>query len=278
MVKMTRLPKKYFASITDYVNTYYTAWGAANFAEKAYNAVKTVTKDFTRTDPVHVRIGADGEPEIHYTMTQASGGRFFYGMDIGKATLHIHNMGVLTSLSEMCGRTQCAKIVCHGALNPNVKSLNFSFYGSDQHLYDGTLPSEVVWDDAETGNVINFQGFFGANRNLKKIPWFDTSSSRHFLDAWATSIIEYPAYDFSAVTNSSSTAFYMPNCTAFHAYGMRVSFNLAGTSLAHDAILEVFNNLGEALENATLTLGATKLALMSDEEKAIATGKGWTLA
>ena len=59
---------------------------------------------------------------------------------------------------------------------------------------------------------------------------------------------------------------------------MKVSFSLSATKLEHDALVVVLNNLGTVTSTQTLTLGATKLALLSDEEKAIATNKGWTLA
>lgn len=58
--------------------------------------------------------------------------------------------------------------------------------------------------------------------------------------------------------------------------GMDLSAN---KKLTHDSIMSVIN----ALENKTsgtftLTLGSTNLAKLTDAEKAIATGKGWTLA
>lgn len=57
-----------------------------------------------------------------------------------------------------------------------------------------------------------------------------------------------------------------------------VSFDLSGcTKLTHDSLMNVVDGLVE-VEGKTLRLGTDNLAKLTDEEKAIATGKGWTLA
>jgi hypothetical protein len=43
-------------------------------------------------------------------------------------------------------------------------------------------------------------------------------------------------------------------------------------------MVDMFNNLGVATAARTITLGATNLNKLSDEQKAIATEKGYTLA
>ena len=220
--------------------------------EKCYQALKTVTKDFTRTDPVYVRIGEDGEPEIHYTMTQANGNGYFEGMDLGYATLYVHNGKVLTSVNFFCNATIAKRIY--------IDSVGSSTY---------------------IGGVFSQSGIFDKN-NLTEVGLFDTSrctdSSAMFY--WCNKLKTIPAYDFSSMQKLDGAFNDCYGIERFLPYGMKVSFNLSATALEHDAILEVFNNLGTVDKTAgiTLTLGSAKLALMSDEEKAIATGKGWVLA
>lgn len=61
--------------------------------------------------------------------------------------------------------------------------------------------------------------------------------------------------------------------------GVKVQFDLSPcTKLSHESLLNVINNLENVTSSTTLTLGTTNLAKLTDEEKAIATGKGWTLA
>ena len=50
------------------------------------------------------------------------------------------------------------------------------------------------------------------------------------------------------------------------------------TKLTHDSIMVVVNGLQTVTSKQTLTLGSTNLAKLTDEDKKIATDKGWTLA
>ena len=61
-------------------------------------------------------------------------------------------------------------------------------------------------------------------------------------------------------------------------YGMKVSFNISGPSFEKSALVTILNNLAPVTSTQTLTMGSTNLAKLTDEEKAIATNKGWTLA
>ena len=59
----------------------------------------------------------------------------------------------------------------------------------------------------------------------------------------------------------------------------KVSFYLAdSTKLTHDSLMVVINGLQTVTTTQTLTIGATNLAKLSDEDKKVATDKGWTLA
>ena len=58
----------------------------------------------------------------------------------------------------------------------------------------------------------------------------------------------------------------------------KVSFSLSdSTELTHDSLMVVINGL-QTVTGQTLTLGTTNLAKLTDEEKKVATDKGWTLA
>jgi len=64
---------------------------------------------------------------------------------------------------------------------------------------------------------------------------------------------------------------------SFKIYGLKVSANISATTFfTHDDLLYTLQNL-QTVTGQTLTLGATNLAKLSTEERAIATGKGWTL-
>ena len=58
----------------------------------------------------------------------------------------------------------------------------------------------------------------------------------------------------------------------------KTSFSLSdSTELTHDSIMVVINGL-QTVNDRTLTLGTTNLAKLTDDEKKVATDKGWTLA
>ena len=62
--------------------------------------------------------------------------------------------------------------------------------------------------------------------------------------------------------------------------GLKVDLKLYHCSkLTHESLLNVINKASDVTASpATLTLGSTNLAKLTDEEKGIATAKGWTLA
>jgi len=79
-----------------------------------------------------------------------------------------------------------------------------------------------------------------------------------------------------------SNSFY--NCIAMTTFNTVSGFNPTGlnlstsTALTAASMVEMFNNLATIGTTKTITLGTTNLAKLSVEQKAVATGKGWTLA
>ena len=85
-----------------------------------------------------------------------------------------------------------------------------------------------------------------------------------------------------AVITFDTYVFY--NCSAMTTLNTISGFNPTGLNLSSSNLLTVnsmvsmFNNLTTIGTTKTITLGATNLAKLTVEQKAIATGKGWTLA
>ena len=60
---------------------------------------------------------------------------------------------------------------------------------------------------------------------------------------------------------------------------IKANLDIHYTALGHDALVELINNGLAAVTNTRrLTMGSSKLALLSDSEKQVALDKGWTLA
>ena len=84
----------------------------------------------------------------------------------------------------------------------------------------------------------------------------------------------------SALTYSNA----FTNCPALEEITIEGTIGQTGlnlsksTNLTHDSLMSIINALQSGATSKTLTLGTTNLAKLSNEEKAIATQKGWTLA
>ena len=92
-------------------------------------------------------------------------------------------------------------------------------------------------------------------------------------------LISIPTLDASKATNLAAVVNQSGKLTAIGLYGFRYSIDISSTALGHDAIVAFLNQAGTAYNSSQkITMGSAKLALLSDEEKAIATNKGWTLA
>ena len=137
----------------------------------------------------------------------------------------------------------------------------------------------------DTQNVKDMQYMFGYCSKLTTLDVsnFDTSNvtnmSGIFYDCPLTSL-DLSSWDVGKVT-SVSNAFY--NCKALTDFKAPKNINAAFnfntcTNLTHDSLMSIINNLATVTRTTKLTLGTTNLAKLTNEEKAIATNKGWTLA
>ena len=82
---------------------------------------------------------------------------------------------------------------------------------------------------------------------------------------------------------ATSVAYCFSSCSALTDItgnpNFKTSLSLsASPNLTHDSLMVVINGLQTVATAQTLTLGATNLAKLTNEEKKVATDKGWTLA
>ena len=132
-----------------------------------------------------------------------------------------------------------------------------------------------------TSGVKDMYAMFNNCKSLTSIPLLDTSNVSSMYDAFSLckSLTVIPAIDVSKVNNTYGMFSYCSAIEEIHMTGMKVSFNIsASTKFTEAALVEILNNLATVTETNTLTMGATNLAKLTDEDKAIATNKGWTLA
>ena len=133
----------------------------------------------------------------------------------------------------------------------------------------------------DTSNVTDMGGMFASCSNLTTIPQLDTSKVTNmvimFISCSKLNII--PQLDVSKVSNMNSMFIGCIELKEIHMTGMKVSFDISASTLfTREALVEIINNLATITSTQTLTMGSTNLAKLNNEDKAIATNKGWTLA
>ena len=138
-------------------------------------------------------------------------------------------------------------------------------------------------------DVSNGTGFGSAwyhCSSLTSFPQLDLSSGTNFEQAWnwCSSLTTMPALDLSSGTDFSGAWEYCSSLTTLGGFGaIKESIDLSPCSkLTVDSIMNVItqaadlNSLG--ITGKTMKFGSTNLNKLTDEQKAVATSKGWTLA
>lgn len=155
------------------------------------------------------------------------------------------------------------------------KSAEYLFYN-----YKGTSVDNLIQPN-DTSEVIIMDYMFAHNTKLTTIPQFNTSKVKSIdsMFTFCEHLTTIPALDVSNVIDAS----YMFNkCYKLKSIlmtGMKVNFDIsASTQFEESDLVTILNNLATVTTTQTLKMGSTNLAKLTEEEKAIATNKGWTLA
>lgn len=135
----------------------------------------------------------------------------------------------------------------------------------------------------------DYQYYFYNCKNLEEVYGTSTGGGKYnnmFNGCSSLKKIEGIEFDFTNCTSSFAHLNSMFNgCSSLEEVRFKENtLNIGGlnlsscTSLSHNSLLSIINACAQVTETQTLTLGADNLAKLSEEEKAIATNKGWTLA
>ena len=132
-----------------------------------------------------------------------------------------------------------------------------------------------------TSNVTNMGNVFYGCKNLTTVPLFNTSNvtsmSQMFWNCHNLQTV--PAYDCSKVTNMNNIFASCRSLKSILMTNIGVSLDISSsTKFEREDLVLILNNLKTVTTTKTLKMGATNLARLTDEDKLIATNKGWTLA
>ena len=120
-------------------------------------------------------------------------------------------------------------------------------------------------------------------QTITTIPALNTSkvTSIYRTFEYCMKLQSLPELDFSNVTNTTWAFSDCSSLTDLGGFvGLKCNLDLSSSSnITHDSIMDVINKAADATASPkTLTLGSINLPKLSDEEKSMATAKGWTLA
>ena len=139
----------------------------------------------------------------------------------------------------------------------------------------------------DTHSVTNMGAIFADCSSLTSIPQLDTSKVEYMNEMFSgcASLPSVPRLDATSLTGAGSMfGSSWSKLNAFTTFGgltnLKIDLNLSPCpNLTKESLLNVFNEAADVTASPkTLTLGSTNLNKLTDEEKAIATNNGWTLA
>ena len=154
----------------------------------------------------------------------------------------------------------------------NVTDMGYMFYEC------GRIKSVPSFD---TSKVTNMSYMFQNCSSLTSVPFFDTSNVTDISNmfAYCPKLTSVPSFDTSKVTNMSSMFSGCSKLETIHMINIGTNLNISASTLfTREALLEIIGNLKTVTSTKRLTMGSTNLAKLTEEDKAIATNKGWTLA
>ena len=133
----------------------------------------------------------------------------------------------------------------------------------------------------DTSKVTSMVSAFNSCSSLKSIPSLDTSNvtDMSYMFAYCSSLTSIPSLDTSKVTTMNYMLERCSSLETIHMINIGADLDISSsTKFTREALLEIIGNLKTVTSTTILTMGATNLAKLTDEDKAIATNKGWSLA
>ena len=132
-----------------------------------------------------------------------------------------------------------------------------------------------------TSNVTRgYQMFYNCS-SLTTVPQLNTSKVTNMSSMFynCNNLQTVPAFDCTNVTNMNNIFARCSSLKSILMTNIGEALNIAASTLFERSdLLTILNNLKTVTSTKVLTMGATNLAKLTDEDKAIATNKGWTLA
>lgn len=185
----------------------------------------------------------------------------------------------LISYSDTSNVTNMRYMFANATKLTNIPRLDTSKVTNMENMFNGCSRLTNI-PELITSNVTSMENLFSNCSSLTSIPQLDTSknTSMSMMFSNCSKLTTIPQLDASNVSDMYLTFNNCTSLTSIGMYGFRYSVKIDSTALGHDALVAFLNQAGTAYNSSQkITMGSSKLALLNDEEKAIATNKGWQL-
>ena len=191
--------------------------------------------------------------------------------------------------------TPLEKLICMGKTELTVGSFDYIYTGSKvtttpTYQFNNLQLLDHTWSDCEcltnvpilpTYNATNFTYTWSGCISLLTIPPFNFGSAVDISGCFngCISLTTLPYMNLKSVTNATNAWTGCIDLTTLGGFGaISTDFNLSdSTLLTVESIMNVINQAA-TVTGKTMTFGSENLAKLTDEQKAVATNKGWTLA
>lgn len=192
--------------------------------------------------------------------------------------VNVSNVNDLSSVFSNC--SSITSLDLQGWDMRKATNLRCLFYGcSSMSMLDltGSQTSSLLTSLDQTwtgcGSLISILG----------ISNWDTSSvtTMQWLFRYCTKLVslDLQGWDLTNITNNINMFDKCSSLTSLRVgNGWNKGCDLSTTGLGHDGLVQFFNDLPTISDSQTIALGATKQALLSAAEIAIATNKNWTIS
>lgn len=194
------------------------------------------------------------------------------------------NCYLLTSVPEMntSNVTDMYRMFFECRSLTTVPSMDTSKVTNMGEMFDGCRKLSSI-PPMDTSNVTNMSWLFYFCKKLTSIPPIDTSNVTNMYGMFqdCDELTSVPEMNTSNVTNMWYMFSWCGKIADLGGFvGLKCDLDLSSSSLiTHNSLMNIINKAADVTASpATLTLGSTNLTKLTDEEKAIATSKGWTLA
>lgn len=170
---------------------------------------------------------------------------------------------------------------CISLVNVPVYTIGVAAGTNLNSIFNGCVNLVEIPDWIFTQNITVTASAFQNCNSLQKAPNWNLSSTTNVNSMFnnCSVLVKIPNYNLSTVNTSTATMF--ANCYSLingTTTGLRYTVSYSNCKLSRQEIVNIFNGLGTAVGTQTITItgnyGASSLTV---GERAIATGKGWTI-